>query len=79
MIILSIYDKALGAYMQPWYAQSKGQAVRMFQDEIQREGSEMKKHPTDYELYCMGEWTAETGQFQILATPEHLSKGHLNN
>lgn len=64
MQMMTIYDKALGAYMQPWFAQSVGQANRMFQDEINRPDGDMHKHPADYDLYHIGEWNNETGMLE---------------
>lgn len=62
MHIFAIRDKALGAYMQPWVAQTPGQAVRMFQDELANKEGTMNKHPDDYDLYHVGEFNQLTGQ-----------------
>lgn len=64
MKMMAIYDKALGAYMQPWFAQSTGQAQRMFTDEINRPDGDMHKHPEDYNLYYLGDWNNETGMIE---------------
>lgn len=73
--IFSIKDHALDAYMRPWYAQSTGQAVRMFQDEINNPQSEMHKHPDDYDLYELGDWDEETAEFKNLGTPKQVARG----
>ena len=44
-IICSIYDTATEAYMRPFTAQTEGQAIRMFEDEALKEGTEINKHP----------------------------------
>ena len=55
-VILSIYDTATEAYMRPFTAQSEGQALRMFEDEVKRPDSEIGKHPEHYQLYKIGEF-----------------------
>jgi len=53
-IFVAIYDRAVGGYQRPFVAPSKGAAIRAFGDEATRDGSEIKKHPGDYELHELG-------------------------
>lgn len=62
MVLVAIKDRALQAYMRPWFAQTKNQAIRMFQDEVNNNQSPMFNHPDDYDLYYLGNWDDETGQ-----------------
>lgn len=74
--ILAIRDRALNAYMRPFVAQSVGQAIRMFQDEINRVDSEMNKHPDDYDLYHLGQFHENTGALHTLPSgPEQVAIG----
>lgn len=57
--IVAIRDRAINAYMRPFFAQSTGQAIRMFQDEVNNKEGEIHKHPDDYDLYHLGEWNDE--------------------
>lgn len=59
--ILSIKDRALDAFMRPFYAQTEGQGERMFTDLVNEPGSDMNKHPDDYDLYLLGDWNDSTG------------------
>lgn len=61
----SIRDVQVGLYNRPYYMLSQGQAVRSFTDEINRPSDDnpMYKHPSDYELYWLGEFDEESGQF----------------
>ncbi len=53
--IMAIYDKAIDAYMRPYFSQTIGQAVRQFADEVNRaEQSPMGAHPEDYSLFHIG-------------------------
>lgn len=59
--IVAVRDSAVGAFMNPFVVPSRAAAVRAFTDEVNREGGEMQKHPEDYELYAIGEFTEEVG------------------
>lgn len=65
--VCAVRDSASGAYMRPFCAATSGVAVRSFSDEAVREGSEIKKHPSDYELWLLAEWDEESGQFNQVA------------
>lgn len=65
--ILTVRDRAIDAYGQPFYATSVGGAVRSFSDEINnaREGNQLNKHPEDFDLFLLGEFDDNTGEFDI--------------
>lgn len=67
MKIFSIRDSAVGAYLRPFYVPSKGAAIRGFTDEVNRKDSEMGAHPSDYELYEIGEFDEVGGALLGLA------------
>lgn len=62
MIMVAIKDRALDAFMRPFFAQTKGQAIRMFNDEVNNNQSPMFAHPDDYDLYYLGMWDDTTGE-----------------
>lgn len=74
MIMVAIKDRALDAFMRPFFAQTKGQAIRMFNDEINNQDSPMFKHPDDYDLYYLGTWDDKTGE-TTEQHPEQLALG----
>lgn len=61
--VFAVKDRALEAHMTPWFAQTTGQAIRMFSDEINNPQSPMNKHPDDYDLWHLGSWDDKTGNF----------------
>jgi len=63
--IFTVRDRAIDAYGQPFYATSVGGAVRSFSDEINRpaENNQLAKHPEDFDLYLLGEYDDQTGEF----------------
>ena len=78
--IIAIRDKALEAFMRPFFAPAIQAAVRSFQDEVQRPESEMAKHPGDYSLWHFGTFNDSNGAFALFETPKliveaaHVSK-----
>lgn len=73
-IIVAVHDRQLDTYMRPFVAQTPGQAIRSFRDEVNRPESELNKHPEDYSLYKVGEWKAENGiVFPLKNGPEQLA------
>ena len=75
LIVVSIYDRATEAYMRPWFAQSPGQAVRMFEDEVNRPDSQIAPHAEDYALFQIGHFTDHNGELHSME-PHVLSRAH---
>ena len=75
--VVSVRDRAADAFGRPIFVAAIGQAIRSFQDEINRSGenNEMNKHPDDYDLYHLGTWDDESGKFEMLAEPKQLAIG----
>lgn len=59
----SVHDKAVGAFLQPFYMRSRGEAIRSFMDAVNAENSQFARNAGDYELYQCGEWEDGTGIF----------------
>lgn len=59
----SVFDKAVGAFMPPFYAKSRGEALRMFMDACADTNSSLHKHPGDYTLFRCGEFEDGVGIF----------------
>lgn len=74
MIMVAIKDRALDAYMRPFFAQTKNQAIRMFTDEVNNPESPMHKHPDDYDLWYLLTWNDDTGGVEEVK-PEQLAIG----
>lgn len=75
MSIFTIYDSATEAYMRPFFAQSPGQALRMFIDDVQEEGTPCNKHPEDYALFEIGIFDDSTSEI-INCKPICLQRAH---
>lgn len=62
-VIVSVRDSAAGGYGRPVIVASTGVAARSFSDEVNRGGEDnaMNKHPSDFELYKIGEFDDVVG------------------
>lgn len=63
-VVVCIRDRAVDAFMQPWFVASVGAAVRAFSDEVNKADSPMNKHPDDYDLYEVAQFDDATGEFK---------------
>lgn len=72
-----IRDVQVGAYNRPYFMVSKGQAIRSFTDEVNRPSDDnpLYKHPSDYEMFCVGEFDEDTGLLVPLPQPELVVSG----
>ena len=74
MDIFTVYDSKSGAYMRPFYARSKGEAIRSFTTEV-NSGSDtslVAQYPADFTLFHLGSFDDEKASFDLLPTPVSL-------
>ena len=66
MVVVAIYDSAVQAYMRPFYARARGEALRMFTDEVNRAADDnpLYKHPEDYSLNVLALFDEVNGDFE---------------
>ena len=69
-----VRDSALDAFLRPFFAPSLGVAERSFADEVNRDDSEMGKHPDDYELYFLGDYLEDSARFLLRDQPQLMSR-----
>lgn len=70
--VFSVFDNASEAYMQPFFMQTKGQAIRSFQDAVNSESHEFSKHAEDYTLFELGDYDDSNAQFNMYEAPRAL-------
>jgi len=75
VIVVAVFDRALGGFNRPFYVQARGLALRSFQDELNRPDSELAKHPADYELWQLGTWDEESGEFEGYKAKQRIALG----
>lgn len=64
LLVFSVYDSKAEAYMRPFFAETKGLAVRAFRDSVNEAGSQMHVHAEDYTLYWIGAFSQATGALE---------------
>jgi len=70
--IYAIIDYKVGAFMRPFFAQSNGEALRIWEDSVNDQKSGFFKHPSDYCLYELGAFDPIGGRIDTLETPNVL-------
>lgn len=80
LYVFSVLDKAVGAFMPPFFVRAKGEAVRTFNDAVNEKSSPFYKHPLDFELYMIGHFDPDKGQItpclveKVVAASDVLEK-----
>lgn len=73
LLAFSVFDAKAEAYLRPFFAETKGLAVRQFRDVANDPSHEMCKHAADYTLFLIGEFDPLKG---ILSNPVMVSLGN---
>lgn len=78
LIVISIRDIRADRWMSPQFVASIGGAIRGFGDEVNRAADAAQNpfyhHPEDFEMYHLGFFDDENGQFE-LNDPKQLALG----
>ena len=74
-IVCSVYDSAVGSYLQPFYARSLAQAVRSFAQATSQSGHPFNDFPGDYTLFVIATWDEDTGVFESRESYERVGNG----
>lgn len=61
LLLFCIYDSATGAFMRPFAAQAKQQAIRAFADQVNDPQTPVHAHPEDYALFHVGVFDPQDG------------------
>lgn len=77
MIVCAVKDRASDAYARPLFVRSQGEAMRSFQDEVNRqaEDNQLYNHSDDFDLYELGDFDDNSGKFTLHDQPKVLCLG----
>ncbi len=70
--VFSIHDSKAEAFIQPFYSQTTGTAVRSFEQACNDTASDFNKFAGDYTLFELGEFDQNSAEFTPLTTPVNL-------
>lgn len=69
--VCAVHDKAVGAYLQPFFVRSKLEAVRSFKEACNDPKAPFGKNALDFVLYVCGVFDDGSGMFEC-GEPERL-------
>lgn len=72
--IFTVRDAKAGAFMQPFFTHNKSVAVRSIKDTLRDPDHIFSRHPEDFDLFYCGSYCEEDGKFELIDTPEHVTK-----
>lgn len=72
--IYVVYDQKAEAYMTPFFMGNDNTAIRGFSDAINNPETPFGKHPHDYTLFCIGEYSDALGEISPTA-PRSIGNG----
>lgn len=72
--VYSILDLKTKAYGQPFYAKTRGEAIRSFTSAINagQPDNMLRKYPGDFELYEIATWDDNLGHMSMLDSRNNL-------
>lgn len=78
--VCSIFDNGIQSFGSPVFVPHTGAATRSFADEVRRpsqpgQDNQLFNHPEDFDLYQLGEFDDQTGEFRSLDRPNLLLRG----
>lgn len=67
-LMVSVKDTAVGAFLRPFCVRNRGEAMRIFTDEVNRADQQnpLYLHPKDFELWIIGSFDDASGQVLAL-------------
>ena len=74
LFLICVRDRAINAFLKPFFLTHLGGAERAFADEVNNPQSELNKHPEDYDLFQLGTFDDGTGLFEV-GVPRQISIG----
>lgn len=66
LMIFAIQDTKVGAYMQPFFMRSSGEAVRALAATVADPSTQMSRTPEDFAMYQLGVFDDTTGEIESI-------------
>lgn len=71
----SVRDTKAEYFNTPFFNKTHGEAERNFTDLVNDKNTSVGQHPTDFDLYYLGEFDTQSGKITGLTAPEHQLHG----
>jgi hypothetical protein len=75
LLVFAVFDSKAEVYGTPIFFGSRGLAIRSFDQECNREESQIFKYPGDFTLFQIGEYDQDTGLLTPLSSHTSLGTG----
>lgn len=72
--VFTVYDSKAEAYLVPFFMQNENMAIRSFTDSLKSPETPFHRHPQDYTLFHIGEYSDREGLLEA-AVPMSLGNG----
>lgn len=66
MKMFCVHDSKVGAYLQPFFLRSRGEALRAWGSAVNDPQTQFCKFPSDFTLFEIGEFCEDTGSCEML-------------
>lgn len=73
LMMFSVFDSAVGAFLTPFFVRSRGEAIRSFQDAVNDAKHQFHSHASDYTLFVFGEFDDNNGDMSSIGVPEKVA------
>lgn len=73
--VFTVYDSKAKAYMQPFFQNSVGEALRAWDTSVNDSQTMFNKYPADFTLFQIAEYDDEIGQYNNLEVKTNLGNG----
>ena len=65
--VFVVHDEKAEAFMSPFFLATDAMAIRGFADAVNNPDTPFGKHPSDYTLFCIGEYSEQKGEIKAIA------------
>jgi hypothetical protein len=71
-VVCTVFDSKVQAFEQPFFARTRGEALRMWQEVSNDAQTKFARHPEDFALMEIAEYDDQTAQFVNHSAPQNL-------
>lgn len=72
--IFTVFDSKVGAYKQPLFMRSSGEALRSIMECVSDNNHPFSKYSEDYTLFELGEYDDDSAAFDLHPTPKSIAR-----
>lgn len=69
LMLYSVYDAKVKYFHNPMFMRNKGEAIRSWQEAANDDKSQISRHPSDFDLFEIGEFDDQTAKIVMHQSP----------